>query len=83
MKREALAHVRFEAHDGLKLEIATCLKSASSGPRAWVQNAQQAAGPPLSFALGLQSQEIGRTLLLGALLRAFALRLQPACRAPW
>jgi hypothetical protein len=29
IKREALAHVRFEARNGLKLDIATCLKSAS------------------------------------------------------
>ena len=31
MKREALAHVRFQAHDGLKLDIATSLKSADIG----------------------------------------------------
>jgi hypothetical protein len=44
IKQEALAHVRFEARNGVKLDIATCLKSADIGSRAFTS--YQTKKPP-------------------------------------
>jgi hypothetical protein len=43
-QREALAHVRLEARNGLRLDIATCLKCANIGSRAFTS--YQTKKPP-------------------------------------